>query len=73
MLPYLIKGNWLVSYATLEGLETILFQMDYRTNHKANMQESIVEVTLFYKEIEEEFTLFFNELQLHCDEKLAEL
>ena len=73
MLPHLIKGNWLVSYATLKGLETILFQMDYRTKHKANMQEAIVEVNLFYKEIEEEFTLFFNELQLHCNEKLAVL
>ena len=28
---------------------------------------------LFNKEFEEEFTLFFEELRNHCEEKLAEL
>jgi len=73
MIPYMIARNWLVAYATLEGLETILFQMDYRTKHRANMQEAIVEIQLFNKEFEEEFTLFFEELRKHCEEKLTEL
>jgi acyl carrier protein phosphodiesterase len=73
MLPYMIARNWLVSYASLAGLEIILFQMDYRTKHRANMQESIVEVQEFYSEFEEEFTLFFEELRNHCEEKLKEL
>jgi acyl carrier protein phosphodiesterase len=73
MIPYMMARNWLVAYATLEGLETILFQMDYRTKHRANMQEAIVEIQLFNKEFEEEFTLFFEELRNHCEEKLAEL
>ncbi|MFA9289557.1 MAG: ACP phosphodiesterase, partial [Weeksellaceae bacterium] len=30
MIPYMMARNWLVAYATLEGLEMILFQMDYR-------------------------------------------
>jgi hypothetical protein len=37
------------------------------------MQESIVEVQEFYSEFEEEFTLFFEELRNHCEEKLKEL
>jgi acyl carrier protein phosphodiesterase len=73
MIPYMIARNWLVSYATLEGLEMILFQMDYRTKHRANMQEAIVEIQLFNKEFEEEFTQFFKELRNHCEEKLKEL
>ncbi|GAA4040637.1 ACP phosphodiesterase [Flavobacterium chungnamense] len=73
MLPYMIARNWLVSYASLAGLEMILFQMDYRTKHRANMQESIVEVQEYYSEFEEEFTLFFEELRNHCVEKLKEL
>jgi acyl carrier protein phosphodiesterase len=40
MIPYMIAQNWLVSYASLEGLETILFQMDYRTKNRVNMPES---------------------------------
>jgi acyl carrier protein phosphodiesterase len=73
MIPYMIARNWLVAYATLEGLETILFQMDYRTKHRANMKEAIVEIQLFNKEFEEEFRLFFEELRKYCEEKLTEL
>jgi acyl carrier protein phosphodiesterase len=73
MLPSMIARNWLVSYASLEGLEMILFQMDYRTKHRVNMQEAIVEVKQFYDEFEKEFTLFFEELRKHCEEKMLEL
>ena len=73
LLPYMIDQNWLVKYASLEGLEIVLFQMDYRTKHRVNMQEAIVEVKIFYTELETEFTLFFQELQLHCQQKLQEL
>ena len=73
LLPYMMDQNWLVQYASLEGLRNILFQMDYRTKHRVNMQEAIVEVQLYYTELETEFMLFFEELQLHCQQKLIEL
>lgn len=73
MLPYMIGRNWLVSYATIEGLEMILFQMDYRTKHRAHMQEAIVEIQNFYTEFESEFFQFFEELVLSCRQKLKEL
>ncbi len=62
LLPYMIDNNWLVSYRTIAGIEKILFQMDYRTNHRVNMREAVVELQLFYVEFEREFTLFFEEL-----------
>jgi acyl carrier protein phosphodiesterase len=71
ILPYMIGRNWLVSYASLEGLELILFQMDHRTKNRVAMQEAIVEVKSFYTEFEEEFTLFFADLQQFCTEQLA--
>lgn len=73
MMPYMIARNWLVSYASIAGLEMILFQMDHRTKNRVNMHEAIVEIQQFYTEFEEEFTLFFDELQQHCIEKLKEL
>jgi acyl carrier protein phosphodiesterase len=73
MLPYMIGRNWLVSYATIAGLEMILFQMDYRTKHRAHMQEAIVEIQDFYIEFESEFFQFFEELVLSCQHKLKEL
>ena len=73
MLPYMIGRNWLVSYATIAGLEMILFQMDYKTKHRAHMQEAIVEIQYFYTEFESEFFHFFEELVLSCQQKLKEL
>ena len=73
MMPYMIARNWLVSYATIEGLTMILFQMDYRTKNRVAMHESIVELKVFYSEFEDEFTQFFEEIRLHCKEKIATL
>ena len=73
MMPYMIARNWLVSYASISGLEMILFQMDHRTKNRVAMHESIVELQKFYLEFETEFTQFFIELQEHCQQKLQEL
>ena len=73
MMPYMIAGNWLLSYATISGIGLILFQMDHRTKNRANMKTATKELQLYYSEFEEEFTLFFEELRQHCREKLATL
>lgn len=71
MMPHMLERNWLVSYATIAGIERILFQMDYRTKHRAHMQEAIAELQEFYVNFEEEFTLFFEELRNFANQKLA--
>lgn len=73
MLPYMMGRNWLVSYASIAGLEMIMFQMDHRTKNRVAMHESIVELHQYYTEFESEFTIFFEELQQHCAEKMREL
>ena len=73
LLPYMINQNWLVQYASLDGLETILFQMDHRTKNRVHMHEAMAEVQLYYSELEYEFTLFMEELKEQCAIKLNEL
>ena len=73
ILPIMIEQNWLESYATVEGISKILFQMDYRTKFKSKMQFSVEELETFYDDFENEFTLFFEELRNHVKEKLIEL
>jgi len=73
MLPYMMGRNWLVSYASIAGLEMIMFQMDHRTKNRVAMHESIVELHQYYTEFESEFTIFFEELQQHCTKKMMEL
>ncbi|WP_264559031.1 ACP phosphodiesterase [Flavobacterium sp. N2270] len=62
LMPYMIESNWLVCYASIAGIERILFQMDYRTKHRAHMHNAVQELQEFYTEFEEEFTLFFEDL-----------
>jgi acyl carrier protein phosphodiesterase len=73
MMPFMIAQNWLVSYATIEGLTMILFQMDHRSKNRVVMHESILELKEFYFDFENEFTQFFEEIRLHCKEKITAL
>lgn len=72
MVPYMIKNNWLVAYASISGLEMILVQMDYRTKHRVHMQEAVIELLKFYSDFEDEFTQFFDELIDFCQQKTNE-
>jgi acyl carrier protein phosphodiesterase len=73
MLPYMEARNWLVSYASIAGIEMILFQMDHRTQNRAHMHEAIHELNEYYTHFEKEFTLFFDELRIFSDTKRKEL
>ncbi|MFC4739941.1 ACP phosphodiesterase [Flavobacterium ponti] len=73
ILPVMIEHNWLESYASVEGISKILYQMDYRTKFKSKMQFAVEELEMFYSDFENEFTLFFEELRNHVKDKLVEL
>ena len=73
MKPYMIQQNWLLSYQTIEGIEKILSQMDNRIKRESNMRFSVQQLRLFYKEFEDDFTIFFEDLQLITKHKLTEL
>ena len=73
MKPYMIQQNWLLSYKTIDGIEKILSQMDNRIKRESNMRFSVQELRLFYKEFEDDFTIFFNDLRIHSSEKLLTL
>jgi acyl carrier protein phosphodiesterase len=72
-LPYMIRDNWLLSYASIEGIGKILHQMNERTNRVSNMNSAVVELEAHYEEFENEFTLFFEELQAFTQKKIKTL
>ena len=72
MLPYMIKGNWLVNYATLEGIHRALSGMTRRASHPSRMDESINDLRLHYDDFRKEFEEFFPELEQHIKTMLAE-
>ena len=73
MMPYMISDNWLLSYASIQGISTILTQMNHRTKNRSKMNFAVVELEEYYTEFEEEFTSFFSELITASHQKLLEL
>jgi acyl carrier protein phosphodiesterase len=63
MLPYMISSNWLVSYATVDGLDKILASMARRTSFNSHMEKSAAELVKNYSLYQTEFEEFFPELE----------
>jgi acyl carrier protein phosphodiesterase len=63
MLPIMKSNNWLLSYATVEGINTILGQMGRRVKHKNNMHLATHDLEKHYTEFEKDFTIFFEQLK----------
>ncbi len=73
MMPYMIADNWLLSYASIEGISKILAQMNVRTKGISKMNLAVAELEQYYEEFETEFTSFFEELMAFSKQKLNEL
>ena len=73
MMPYMIADNWLLSYASIEGITKVLEGMNRRTKNRSKMNLAVNELQAFYNEFEDEFTRFFDELITFSNQKLIEL
>lgn len=72
MMPYMMTDNWLLSYASIDGIAKVLEGMNRRTKHRSSMNEAVIELETFYNEFESEFSEFFEELMLFSKRKLKE-
>jgi acyl carrier protein phosphodiesterase len=70
MMPYMIKGNWLVNYATIEGIHRALSGMARRTRFNSKMEEASEDLKTNYSDFEREYFEFFPDLQKFADEWL---
>ncbi len=70
IMPYMTVNNWLLSYASIEGIAKVLTGMNRRTQNRSQMNLAIHELETFYKEFESEFTSFFDELIVFANDKL---
>ncbi|WOD43452.1 acyl carrier protein phosphodiesterase [Hwangdonia lutea] len=73
MMPYMITDNWLLNYASIEGIQRVLEGMNRRTKNRSGMNEAVIELEAFYTDFEDEFTSFFDELITSSKQKLKEL
>lgn len=72
-LPFMIRDNWLLNYATIEGIGKILSQMNQRTQNKSRMDLAVHELQRFYPEFKEEFKLFFRDLERFTADRIQKI
>ena len=73
LMPYMLKDNWLLGYANIEGISRVLHGMSRRTKHNSKMDLATRELEEYNDLFENEFRLFFKELIEFSDAKLKEL
>ncbi|WP_458627125.1 acyl carrier protein phosphodiesterase [Winogradskyella sp. PC D3.3] len=71
--PIMIEGNWLLSYATIEGIQIVLNGMNQRTKGQSKMNEATKELKEYYEAFEADFTLFFEDLRAFSITKRIEI
>lgn len=63
---YMTNRNILFHYSSIEGIETVLTHLSQRIRNRFELQKAIPILEKDYQEIEEEFFLFFDDLQAFC-------
>ncbi len=71
-LPYMIYGNWLVSYSRLSGVEQALRGMSNRSRFNPQMHRAVPVLEKHYDLFRGEFDRFFAELRLHIEPMLTD-
>ncbi|PKV75408.1 acyl carrier protein phosphodiesterase [Pontibacter ramchanderi] len=71
--PYMMRQNWLVSYAQVSGIAQALGGLSRRTAFESGMERAGEELLQNYALYGQDFTLFFPELIAYVEEVLPEL
>lgn len=66
-MDYMIREDWLRSYASLDGISYALNRMSARIRFENKLAGAIEEVEQHYEELEEGFLRFFPELIKHVE------
>lgn len=72
-MPYMFQDNWLLSYASIEGIGKILWQMNHRTGRKSKMDLAVNDLEKYYSQFEDEFTIFFQDLENYTRDYIPKL
>ncbi|WP_438973657.1 ACP phosphodiesterase [Polaribacter sp.] len=72
-INYMIEYNILYNYQFKNGIAKVLNGMNQRTKGKSQMNLAIEDLELLQSELEDDFTLFFRDLQAFTKTKLKEI
>ena len=66
----MIQYNWLYNYQFAKGIQEVLNGMNKRTQGKSKMNLATEDLLIHYEILEDDFTLFFEDLRNFCNSKL---
>ncbi|MEW6469080.1 MAG: ACP phosphodiesterase [Bacteroidota bacterium] len=72
-LEYMIRKNIPMPYATLQGIEEVLYGMSRRAKFENRMYAAVGDLSAHYRDFGQEFELFFPELCRFAEQKKSEL
>lgn len=72
-IKYMVEYNILFNYQFQEGIEKVLHGMNHRTKGKSQMNLAIEDLKNLEKEFENDFALFFKDLQKFTSRKLKNI
>ena len=70
---YMIRNDWLTSYADTEGIRQVLEGMNRRTGGRGNIDRAIEDLLSNYEGFEAAFKHFFKKLRTFSNENLEQL
>ena len=70
MLHYMQTQNWLLSYAKMEGMEKAFRGISKRAKFDSKMEQAPIYLQQYYAEFENEFKLFFRELEIFVESEI---
>lgn len=70
MLGYMTRGNWLLNYAEVEGIQRALTGMSRRASFESKMDQAVTDLRLHYPEFQSDFNQFFPELKQFSEDWL---
>ncbi|MGB5646833.1 MAG: acyl carrier protein phosphodiesterase, partial [Muriicola sp.] len=73
LMPYMIKDNWLLNYAHIEGIDSVLKGLYRRTGKRSNMDKAVYDLRQDYDLFESEFHHFFKDLSIFSLHKFKDL
>ncbi len=73
MSSYMMRYDWLSSYAETEGIQQVLTGMNRRTGGRGKMDQAIEDLLEHYQDFEKDFEYFFKKLRTFSAQNLQEL
>ena len=69
MFPYMKSGNWLLRYATTDGIGKSLNGMSRRLNNNSQLERAVNQLHEFYEDFQVEFRTFIIDINNHIKDK----